>query len=897
MHQDKRRRALGVLGPRPDIDVEDEIAFHLEMRAKELMAMGLSATEAREEARRRFGDRTRVEAEMRRMERERLRRATRLTAFRDLRGDVVFAVRSLARQPLFTLAAVLTLGLSIGANTAIFSAINAYLLKPMPVRDPDRIVAVAAASKRDDLVGNIAWPVRDELVKLGVFEDAVAWTGWEVALRKDQSARRGFVLAPSGNYFSMLGIQPALGRLFTQADAQARNPVVVLTDAYWAREFNRDRAVIGRSLFLNDVPYTVIGVAPPSFKGTQPLILPDVFLPIESLTLIAPDIPRQLADMTYGSFRILARLKPGVSVEQARLAVDQLTTEMTRRFPDAMVDQRFIMELERRTRPEFAVAKLMPWVAGAFFGMVGLALLVACANVTNLLLARATARQSEIAVRSALGAAPGRVVRLLLTESLLLGVAGLVVAYLLARYCVHWFMNLPLAIDVPLDFGLTVDWRVFAYAAAISLVAGVLAGLAPAVMGARTPVSDVLRESGRSGTSGKSRARLRAGLVVAQVAISFVLLVCAGLFMRSAGQAARLDLGFSRERLLLGATSLELHRIDSTQVRGVQDRIIDAVSALPGVEHFALASTIPLSGNFNTSNIFIDERPAAAPDGKFNSGSSSVTPGFVAAIGHRLVAGRDFTPQDDTLAPKVAIVNKVFAEAAWPGRDAVGQHFRLDAKGPPVEVVGVIDNAQYVLLGEQPRFMTLLPLRQHPASQTILLTKTRGADPSAMAGELRRAVASVNPNILVYGVRTMGAHLDQGIALFFVNIGATLAGAIGLLGLLQTLVGLYGVLSYSVAQRAREFGIRQALGASALDVIRDVLRQGSVLVAAGLVAGGLLAIALTRVLGSILVGVSATDLLVYVGALVVVAVMALFSSFIPAWRASRVAPATAIRRD
>jgi predicted permease len=853
---------------------------------------------ARAEAQRRFGDRARVEAEMRRIERDKARRASRRAAFRDLGGDLTYAARSLVRQPLFAISAILTLGLSIGVNTAIFSAVNSLLLKPLAVRDPGSLVVVALAQKRDNLVSNVSYPLYREVVKLeAVFDDAVAWTGWEVAVRTGDDAERAFLLAGSGNYLTALGVTPMLGRIFTPVDAADRANVLVINHGYWERRFQRDPAVIGRVVHLNEVPFTIIGVLPPGFVGTQPLVLPDAMTTVDALSLIEPSMSRRVDDMGWGAFRVLARLRPGVSLAQARLAVGVLGDELARQHPAEFADMQLVMEREIRTRPEYTVSRLTPWIAGVFFALVGLALLVACANVANLLLVRATARRSEIAVRSALGAAPSRVIRLLLAESLLLGAASLVVAYLLARFCIGWLNTLDLAVDVPITFGLVIDWRVFTYAGVISLGAGVIAGLAPALFGARTPVSDVLREGGRTGTAGRSRARLRGALVVSQVAVSFVLLVCGALFIRSARSAAGLDLGFRRERTLLAQTDLSLHRIDSAQARVVQDRMLERLGAVPGIEQVGLGSHVPLQGNYSGRTVWVDTRPAAAPEGYTSAGTASVSHGYVQALGLRLLAGRDFTAQDDTAAPPVAIVNRALADALWPGAEAVGQRVRLEQDGRPVEVVGVVGSAQYILLGEQPRPFIYLPLRQHPTRGTFIVIRTRSAEASGVAGDVRRVVQDINPAILVYGLRTMAAHLDQGIALFFVNMAATLATAIGLLGLLQTIVGLYGVLSYSVAQRSREIGIRMALGARGGDVIRGVLRQGSVLVAAGLVIGGGLALTLTRMMGALLYGVSPTDGLAFGGSLLVVGALALVSSYIPAWRASRLAPAAVIRAE
>ncbi len=897
MEQDKRRRYMSFFGPRPESDVEDEIAFHLEMRAKELMARGMNQAEAREEARRRFGDRARLEAEMRRMEREKARKDARLAFFRDWRSDLTFVRRSLVRQPLFTIAAVLTLGLSIGVNAAIFSAVNAFLLKPLPVRDGDRQMVLMYMFKKDNISSNVSYPFYREVKELPVFEDAVAWSGWEVALRNGNNAQKGFVLAGSPNYLTALGIRPALGRIYTPEDAAARAQVVVLTDAFWAREFNRDPSVLGRTLHLNDAPFTVIGVLPPAFIGTQPLIVPQLMMPLESLVSFYPEITRNLEDMSWGSLRVLARARPDASMEQIRAAVAQYSADLERRYPKELAEQRVAVERETRARPDLSISGIVPWIAGVFFGMVGLAVLVACANVTNLLLARATARRSEIAVRGALGAARSRVIRLLLTESVVIGALSLAVAYGLARFSIHWFNNLDLAIDVPVSFGLEMDWRVFGYAAAIALLAGVIAGLAPALMGSRTPVSDVLRESGRSGAGDRGRTRFRNTLVVAQVAVSFVLLVCGALFMRSANGAAQLDIGFRRDQLLLANIDLSFRRLDSAQTRRVQDRILEGLAALPNAQHAGLGAHVPLGGNNNGGNVFIDTRPAAAPQGLYQVFHSSVTPGFISAIGLRLREGRDFAPTDDAGTTPVTIVNRSLAAALWPGENPLGKRFRLQEGGKEIEVVGLIDNAQYLLLGEQPRPFAYFPLRQRPSNLTFIFLRTKSADPLASVADVRRVILDVDPNILVTGFRSMETHLDHGLALFFVNMAATLATAIGLLGLLQTVVGLYGVLSYTVAQRTREFGIRQALGARASTIIGQVVRQGSVLCGIGLGIGLVIALALTRTMASLLYGVSPTDVLSFGGAFLVVCAVAFVSVYLPAWRASRVAPASAIRSE
>lgn len=892
------KRYVRIFGNNPDADVEAELQFHLEMRARELSALGMPHHEALAEAQRRFGDMERVRAECRRLERTKARRAARLRSLGDFGRDIAFATRALIAQPVFTIAAVLTLGLGIGVNAAIFSAVNTYLIKPLPVRDPERIAAVVATVQGDALISQLSYPNARDIATLDrVFEDAVIFNGDDVAYGTGDKAIRSFAMMVSGNYFSVLGIRPARGRMFTAEDERQRAAVIVLNDAFWKRHYDRDPNVIGQSEMLNGVPFTIIGVAPPDFVGTYPLVAPDYYMPIASRTIYAPEFAATLEDRSSSGYRMLAHVRKGVTIEQVRTQLATLSRELAPKYPNSNRGMSFDAEFEIRTRPEFAIARMMPWIAGIFLGLVGLALLVACANVTNLLLARSAARASEIAVRSALGATPGRLVRLLLAESLTISIAALVVAVLFARAAIAWLVGQPIQVDVPIYFGIELDWRVLAYTAAIALTAGVIAGLAPALFGSRIAVSETLKQGGRSGSAGRARSRLRSGLVVAQMAVSFILLVSASLFTKSMHAAMKSDLGFASEGVLMGATNLALYRMDSAQTRNFQEAFLQKVRETPGVAEAGLSSNVPFSGNFDTRDYFIDERPSTAPDGHLSNGFQKMSPRFLAALGMKLLEGRDFTEQDDGNSPRVALVNQEMASRLWPGKDAIGRRVRFDrTDGLEVEVIGVVKTAQVVLLNEVPRPMLYVPLKQFPATQTNIVIKAKG-DPSSLTPAIRAAAKTVDPKVLLYGVRTMQDHLTYGIAFFFVRIAATLATFIGVLALLQTLVGLYGVLSYSVLQRRKEFGIRLALGAPPSSVTRGVLRQGSIMALVGIAAGGVLAMVATRAMGNILVGVSPTDALAFSGSAVIVIGAAAISSYLPARRASKVAPGSALRSD
>ncbi|MEO7966770.1 MAG: ABC transporter permease, partial [Gemmatimonadaceae bacterium] len=591
------RRYVRIFGNNPDADVDAELQFHLEMRARELSALGMPMDAALEEARRRFGDMERVRAECRRLERTKERRAARLRSLGDFMRDLGFAIRSLIAQPVFTIAAVLTLGLGIGVNAAIFSTVNAYLIKPLPVRDPERLITVVATLEGDNLVSQMSIPnFRDITGLKRVFDDAVIFGGDDVAFGTGEQAVRSFAMTTSGNYFTVLGVTPAIGRYFTAEDERQRAAVMVLNDVFWRRRYNADRGVIGKTEMLNGIPFTIIGVAPPEFFGTMPLLSPDYYIPMESKVLYAPEFQGSLEDRAASGYRVLAYLHRGATLEQARTQLATLGRELQAKWPNSNRGMGFAAEFEVKTRPEYAIARVMPWVAGIFLGLVGLALLVACANVTNLLLARAAARAGEIAVRSALGATPGRLVRLLLAESLAISIAALVVAVLFARGAIAWLNGQPIEVDVPIHFGITLDWRVFAYTASVALAAGVIAGIAPALIGTRIAVSETLKQGGRSGSAGHSRSRFRSSLVVVQMAVSFILLVSASLFTRSVRSAMRSDLGFSNDGILMATTNLGLYRMDSSQIRRFQETLLEKTRATPGVTEAALASNVPFSG-------------------------------------------------------------------------------------------------------------------------------------------------------------------------------------------------------------------------------------------------------------------------------------------------------------
>jgi predicted permease len=889
------RRYLTLLGPDVTRDVDEELRFHLEMRVAEFVARGMSPAEARRVASERFGDVATVRAECERIEHQREQWMSRFRYLDELRQDLIYGVRALLRAPVFTLAAVASLALGIGANTAVFSTINAYLFQPLPVRDPHELVVIANTTSGSNVPGNISFPnYRDIQARRDLFTDVASYDVWTVSMRVDAGAERRWLQLITGNMFPMLGVRAARGRLFTEEEARRRDPVIVLAYDFWARRFERDPSIIGRAIQVNGLPFTVIGVTEPGFHGVQNLLALDAYAPITLLGQLDPTIDQPLERRDRGSHRVMGRLAPNVTVAKARAGLEVLARDLDRLYPEANKGLQFVIAEEVRSRPDIAVAYLMPWVATVFLVLVGLVLVIACANVANLLLARATVRQPEIALRRALGATPARLARQLLTESGLLAALGLAAGIAIAYAGLGWLANLHLATDTPVTFAVRPDWRVFAFTAVATIVAGAVSGFAPAMRGARVALTDALKEGGRGAPSGGARHRLRNLLVMGQVAVSLVLLICAGLFTRSVRAAANIPVGFSRDSVFMLSTDVSLQRYAKPRAQLFYRQLLERANALPGVTSAALGRDAPLGYSNGGIDVFFDVGASSIPDGHIDVNFNSVSPGYFATMGFALLTGREFRASDDETAPGVAIVNRPFVDRFLPGQNPIGKRFRVRKDGPTVEIVGVIAAAQYQFLGEKPLPFLYLPLAQEFASSVTLQLRTSGP-PAQLAAPARAVVHTLDPELVVYDEKTMKTHLRDGLSLFFIRLAATLAAAVGLLGLTQTIVGLYGVISYAVSQRTREIGIRMALGAHAAVVLRTVVAQGMRPALIGLGLGLLGAVGLTRAMSALLLGVSATDALTYGIASLVLIVASLVATAIPAWRAARLNPSDALR--
>ena len=885
--------------PDPKTNVNDELGFHIERLTSDLIARGLTPAQARAEAMRKFGDVDRVRAECERLEVSRVRQRARARWLHDLVTDVRYGARSLLRQPVFSIAAVLTLGLGIGANTAIYSVLDALLLRPLPVPRSDELLVVAAKTGSFDLPTATTYPnFRAVRERRDVFQDVVAYQGVKLSMRVGNGdAVPLFAGVVSPNYFDALGISPTVGRTFNEAEGERRLPLIVLSDRFWERKFQRDPRVIGSVASLNGMPYTVTGVLPRGFTGTIPMIDLDAYVPATSYATFEPSVTGLLENRSALFFRLLGRVKSGVSQANVDAALRQLATQLTSDFPDANRGLQFITAPEVRSRPDMSVASRVPLIVGVFVALVGLLLLVACANVANLLLVRATRRHTDIAVRRALGASGSRIARQLVTESVVLALFGLVVGALIGRAAVAWVNGLQFAVDAPVSFGLQMNWRVFGLASLAAGLAGVIAGLAPALFGARFNLASSLSEAGRAGAgSSRVRRRVRQTLVVAQVAGCVVLLVFAGLFTRSVRAALASDLGFRTDHVILMDVDVTLQRYDSVRGSAFFAQLRERARAIPGVRDAVLAVAVPFGGNVGTGTMSLEVPSAALPEGTMETLLNTVSDGYFAALGYRLVRGREFTPRDDSTAAPVVIVNEAFAARVWPTEDAIGKRLRTTAGGPLATVIGVVGNSKILFVTEEPRPFIYEPLAQRYRGLAVIHLVT-DAPAEAIAGPLRQIVRELDPGLLVSPIRTIESHLRNGNAFFFHRLAAKLVATLGIIGLLQALVGLYGVLAVAVGMRTRELGLRMALGASRGKVLRSVFGEGGVLVGVGLVVGMLLAAAGTQVIRAALVGVGPIDLIAYGGACLVLAMCAAVACYIPARKAAKIEPLSALRYD
>ena len=813
--------------------------------------------------------------------------------------DLHYGLRMLRKAPGFAVAAVLTLALGIGANTAIFTVVNAFLFRPLAVQNASRLTVLAVQRGKQGIPAEISYPdYRDYRQQSDAFTDIAAYVISLRGLASRGHADRIVTSYVTSNYFSMLGVRPEVGRLIGPGEGDEPNtgPVVVLGHHFWERRFVGNPNVVGSTMTLDGRPVTIIGVVPKEFQGTFAIVEMDAYVP---MGMLAADSRNSafFTDRSQRQLHVLGVLKPGVTVRRAQASLNVITQRLVAQYPQDDKDQVIHVYPERLARPTPSAGRSVPIAAGAFLALVALVLLIACVNVANLLLARAATRQKEMAIRAALGAARFRLVRQMLTESVLLALAGGAGGALLGIWVCRGLESLQPIGDFQMQFGLTFDWRVFSYVAGVALLAGITAGLAPAMTSSRTDLNATLREGGRGMAGDGGRHPIRHLLVVAQVGGSFALLVAAGLFSRSLMRAATIDLGFDSHNVLNIGIDPGLEGFDQARAEAFFRELLRRTKAIPGVEAASLAFTVPMNYYNAGARIYVEGQTTKSDSSTPEAGYNIVDSEYFSTMRIPLLKGRVFTDADTGKSESVGIVNQTMAQLFWPNQDAVGRRFRYKGpSGPLVTVVGVARNGKYGEILEPPTPYFYVPQAQEYRSSHVLQVRT-SVPPESLVTPVERQIRGLDPNLPVFDVMAMDRTLAGVNGFFLFRVGAVFAGVLGALAFLIAVVGLYGVVSFSAARRTHEIGVRMALGALPRNIFGLMLRQVLTLVGAGLSLGILAAFGVARLLSGLLVGVSPYDPLTFATVSISLVVVALLACYLPARRAAALDPSIALRHE
>jgi putative ABC transport system permease protein len=892
-----------------DQELNDEIGYHLEAKTQENIAKGMTLEEARRAARIELGGVEQVKERV---------RAGRTGAWLDtFVQDLRFGLRMLRKSPGFTSVAILTLALGIGANTAIFSFTDQVLLRNLPVPHPEQLVVLRSPgpgpstghcwSDIDNCAQSFSYPMYGELrERATVFSGLLAYRQIDLNVSGDGVTQTAHGELVSGNFFQTLEVPPALGRVFTPNDetAPGANPVAVLSYGYWTRQFGGDPSVLNKPLFVNGVPLTVVGVARKGFFGVEIGSAPDIFIPVTMKAQMAPNAIQKLEEPSDRWLPVMARLKPGISLARAQVALQPI-------YGPILESEAKLLKLSGDDWKQF-VSKPLLLVSGAhgrlvlqqdaeepllvLMSMVGLVLLIACANVAGLVVARGEARQREIAVRMAMGASRGHLVRQLLTESLLIGVAGGAGGIALASWGLKAMVG-----AIPSDAGLkglegALDLRVLWFAVLLTLLTSVLSGLAPAMRATRVALHSTLKEQGSSVSEGHSSVGLRRVLIVAQVALTAVLLAGAGLFARTLINLEQADLGINPSHLLQFSVAPDLNGDTLAQTQEFADRARREIAMLPGVRSVSVSS-IPMFSDDDWGTDITPEGYAVRPGEDTDVLYDYVSGGYFSTVGIPLIAGREFTDADNAKTPKVCIINAKLAQQFFAGRNPLGLHIEhgVGANHLDMEIVGVVANSKWdSARSDVVPFMYVAYSQVANLSPLTFYVRTE-RDPAQMAASLHSAIAHLDPSLPINNMRTVNAQLSD--LMFNDRLVAALSVSLALLAALLAALGLYGVLAYVVARRTREIGIRMALGGGRADILRLVVGQGVRLTVIGGAIGIVVALVAARYVASLLYGVNAHNPLTFVAVVALLAVVSGTACYLPASRAMKVDPIVALRYE
>jgi putative ABC transport system permease protein len=873
---------------RVEQELSDELRFHLERLIEEKVAKGMTPEEARYAALRELGGVEQIKEECRDMR--------RVNYIQNLIQDVRYGLRLLARNPGFTAVVVGTLALGIGANTTIFSVTNALLFRPPAgIERPDQLVLLFRRFAHNRVGMNVSYPnFKDWRDQNRVFSGLAAYKTIWVGLSAEGGSARVQGAMVSGNYFDVLGVRPALGRTFLPEEDRIPGayPVAVVSYGLWKRRFGSDPGLVGKEIRINGHTFTVIGVAPRGFKGTVMGEVPEIWVPmIMEAQVLPPYWAGWMGERNWSLVQVIGRVKPGVSLEQAQANMNIVARQLEQAYPRENKGVGIAL-LPRISLYPWDRAKVVEFGA-MLSAVVGLVLLIACANVANLLLARGATRQKEIALRLTIGASRARVICQLLTESVLLALLGGAFGLLLANWGAHILSDVAASSAFLPASDFSPDGRVLSFTVLLSFLTGIAFGLAPAWQASSIDPSPALKEA--APTLGSSRFRLQGVLVITQIAMSLVLLTSAGLLLRTLRNYLAVNPGFEMKNILDVSLDLDLAGYTETQGRLFCQRLLEGVRALPGVESASSVDGAPIAGG--TSETTIMDYGQGRILGEFDLPVKlvTVTPGYFRTLGIRLVVGRDFADQDSAEAPRVAIINETMAERLWPSENAVGKRFATSQPGRPYfEVVGVAKDMRVEALRKAPGLAMFVPLAQEYRAGVTLLVRT-ATDPMSLLPAIRGEVQSLDKNLPVFDITTLREAV--GTTLSQQRLYAGLIGSFALLALVLAAIGIYGVISYSVARRTHEIGIRMALGAERSDVLKLVVRQGMFLTLIGLAAGLPAALGLARLLKSLLYGVNPNDATTFLLGGLLLGSMALLACYVPARRATKVDPMVALRYE
>jgi macrolide transport system ATP-binding/permease protein len=812
----------------------------------------------------------------------------------NLLNDLRYAFRSLVKRPGFTIVAILTLALGIGINTTVFSLANSVFLRQLPVASPQNLVWIFS-----DRYNRTSYPEYLEYQQQTELFDGVMayeWVGLNLGSNGQSERVEGTLV--SGNYFDVLGVKAALGRTFLPDEDNS--PVAVINHNLWQRRFNGAANVVGKSMVLNGVQFMIVGVVPHDFVGAEEAFPRQVWIPLMMQASVRPgpaaNVLSTLNNRNVRSLDVMARLKHGVTLRQAQAGMNVVASRLAQNYPESNRNFQIALYTAGNGRPAFR-ALLKP-VTQILLGVVGLVLLITCANVANLLLARAAGRRKEVAIRLTLGATRTRLIRQLLTESILLAVASALAGLILNFWLVSLLTALKPAVPLPVNVEFHTDWRVLSFTLLLSVLAGIVFGLVPALQASKHDLVPALKDHSQQLGDRRRMFSLRNALVIGQVALSIVVLIGAGLFLRSLNHARAIDPGFDAKHILTLSFNTAAQKYDATKTEQFYQQLSNRVQALPGVQSVSLAQSAPLSYFYSpalSSPVFVEgHEPPQGADPPI-VGNNTIGPNFFRTLGVPLFSGREFTDRDREGAPRVAIVNETLVRDLFPNTNPIGQRLRMLSRQPSSwEIIGVVKDSKYRTLGEDATPYIFLPYLQNPQPAMALHVRTSG-NPKDLAAAVRREIQALDPNLPAFNVMSLADNID--ISLFPSRFGALLLGVFGFLALLIASIGIYGVMSYGVSERTHEMGIRMALGARGSDVLRLVISQGMWLAVIGVAVGAGLALVVTRLVKSYLYDVSVTDPLTFIGIASLLIGVALLACYVPARRATKVDPLEALRYE